>query len=144
MVSGCQGGTNTRGASFRYALVGAARRPPGCCRVKILLDTNVPVQLAWALRGHEATSTIALHWESHTNGKLLEAAQTAGFDVIITCDQNIPLQQNFADRKLGLVVLSTNHWPTLRAAASNIAAKVDFVQRGQIVRIDVSDRTSPA
>jgi hypothetical protein len=36
------------------------------------------------------------------------------------------------------VVLSSNHWPTLRRIAARIATAVDFVQIGQIVRVDVA------
>jgi hypothetical protein len=68
---------------------------------------------------------------------LLDAAEQAGFDLLLTCDQNVRYQQNFADRKLALVILSSNHWPTLRRIAARIATAVDFVQTGQIVRVDI-------
>ena len=79
-----------------------------------------------------------LGWQGLENGELLEAAEQAGFDVLVTCDQNVPLQQNFTGRKLALVMLSSNHWPTLRRTAAQIATAVDFVRTGQIVRIDVA------
>jgi hypothetical protein len=37
------------------------------------------------------------------NGQLLEAAEAAGFDVVITVDQNIPDQQNLAGRSISLM-----------------------------------------
>ncbi|MGJ5816637.1 hypothetical protein [Paludibaculum fermentans] len=55
----------------------------------------------------------------------------------MTCDQNVRYQQNFTGRNLALVVLSSNHWPTLRGKAARIATSIDFVQTGQIVRVDV-------
>ena len=79
-----------------------------------------------------------LGWQGLENGELLEAAEQAGFDVLVTCDQNVPHQQNFTGRKLALVMLSSNHWPTLRRTAAQIATAVDFVRTGQIVRIDVA------
>jgi hypothetical protein len=33
-------------------------------------------------------------WAEFTNGKLLSAAEEAGFDVMVTVDQNIRYQQN--------------------------------------------------
>ncbi len=33
---------------------------------------------------------------------------------MITCDQNIRYQQNLAGRRPALVVLTTNHWDTIR------------------------------
>jgi len=79
-----------------------------------------------------------LGWQGLENGALLDAAEQEGFDLLLTCDQNVPYQQNFTNRKLAVVILSSNHWPTLRQIAAQIATAVDFVQTGQIVRIDVA------
>ena len=80
-----------------------------------------------------------LGWQRLANGALLDAAEKAEFDVLVTCDQNVRYQQNFTDRKLAVVILSTNHWPTLRPVAARIASVVDFMQRGQVSRVDVAD-----
>ena len=78
-------------------------------------------------------------WQQLENGALLAAAESGAFDILITCDQNVlPHQQNFANRKIALAVLSSNHWPTLRRVAERIANVVDFAQRGQVLRVDVS------
>lgn len=71
------------------------------------------------------------------DGDLLDAAERAGFDLLLTCDQSIRYQQNLTGRKLALLGLSSNHWPTLRRVAARISSAVDFVQAGQIVRVDV-------
>jgi hypothetical protein len=60
-----------------------------------------------------------------TNGDLLKAANEAGFSLLVTADQNIVYQQNMKARPIGLVVLSTNHWPTLREAADRILQAID-------------------
>ena len=106
--------------------------------MKILFDVNTPAPLAWSLRGHQVSMADKLGWERLENGALLDAAERAGFDVLITCDQNIRYQQNFTDRKLAVVILSTNHWPTLRPVAAKIASFVDFMQRGQVTKVDVA------
>ena len=79
-----------------------------------------------------------LGWHSLENGVLLDAVERGGFEVLVTCDQNIPYQQNFTDRKISVVILSTNDWPTLRPVAAKIAALKDFAQRGQVTRADVA------
>ena len=107
--------------------------------MKVLFDTNTPAPLAWALRGHEVTRTGVLGWQSLENGASLDAAERFGFDVLVTCDQNVGYQQNFVDRKIAVLILSTNHWPTMRPRAAKIASAVDFVQRGEVRRINVSD-----
>ena len=84
------------------------------------------------------TLSVALGWQSLKNGALLNAAERDGFDLLVTCDQNIPYQQNFKDRKLSVVVLSTNKWPRLRPVAARIATVVDFMQLGQVSRIDIT------
>lgn len=105
--------------------------------MKILFDANTPAPLARFLRGHDVVRADELGWQGLENGALLDSAEKAGFDLILTCDQNVRYQQNFTGRKLALVVLSSNHWPTLRGKAARIATNIDFVQTGQIVRIDV-------
>ncbi|MCU1235244.1 MAG: hypothetical protein JWP63_3211 [Candidatus Solibacter sp.] len=77
-------------------------------------------------------------WQGLENGALLDAAEQAGFDLLLTCDQNVRYQQNFTGRTLAMVVLSSNHWPTLRPVAARIATAVDFVQTGQIVSVDIA------
>lgn len=89
------------------------------------------------LAGHDVVRADELGWQGLGNGDLLNAAEEAGFDILLTCDQNIRHQQNFTGRKLAMVVLSSNHWPTLRPVAARIATAVDFVQPGQVVRVDV-------
>ena len=45
-------------------------------------------------------------------------------------------------RKLALIVLSTNHWPSMKPVANRIASAVNFVQTGQIVKVSVEDFSS--
>jgi hypothetical protein len=106
--------------------------------VKILFDANTPAPLSHFLRGHDVLRADELGWQGMANGELLDAAEEAGFDLMLTCDQNVRYQQNFTNRKLAVVILSSNHWPTLRRIAAKIATAVDFVQTGRIVRIDIA------
>jgi hypothetical protein len=39
------------------------------------------------------------------NGRLLEVAEAAGFDVLITADQSIPEQQNLSERSISILIL---------------------------------------
>jgi hypothetical protein len=106
--------------------------------VKILFDANTPAPLARFLQGHEVVRSDELGWQGLENGTLLDAAENSGFDLLLTCDQNMRYQQNFAGRRLALVVLSSNHWPTPRRVAARIATTVDFAQTGQMVKVDVA------
>jgi hypothetical protein len=106
--------------------------------VKILFDANAPAPLARFLRGHQVVRADEPGWQGPENGALPGAAKQAGFHLLLTCGQNVPYQQSFTSRKLALVILSSNHWPTMRRIAAQIAVAVDFVQTGQIVRVDVA------
>lgn len=106
--------------------------------MKILFDANTPSPLARFLQGHDVVRADELGWQGLENGTLLDAAEQAEFDLLLSCDQNIQYQQNRTGRKLALAILSSNHWPTLRRFAARIATEVDFVQTGQLVRIDIA------
>ena len=106
--------------------------------MKVLFDANTPAPLSRFLRGHDVVRADELGWQGLENGALLDAAERAGFDLLLSCDQNIRHQQNLTGRKLALLILSSNHWPTLRRVAARIASAVDFVQAGQIVKVDVA------
>ncbi len=93
----------------------------------ILLDQNVPRALASLLPGHTVRTAADQGWEELTNGDLLKAANEAGFSLLVTADQNIIYQQNMKARAIGLIVLSTNHWPTLRANSDRIVQAVDHL-----------------
>ena len=82
--------------------------------MKVLFDHNVPRPLGRFLVEHEVTIAADLGWTTLENGDLLNAAESAGFDLLLTCDQNISYQQNLTGRRLALVVLTTNYWPRLR------------------------------
>jgi predicted nuclease of predicted toxin-antitoxin system len=78
----------------------------------ILFDKNVPVGVRGFLPNHEVRTFVETQWpEQLKNGELLAMAEQAGFDVMVTSDQNIRYQQNLSGRKLALVVLGSNIWP---------------------------------
>jgi hypothetical protein len=64
------------------------------------------------------------------NGELLNAAEGAAFDVLVTSDQNIPYQQNLVRRRLALVVLGSNIWNVVRNHGAAIAVAVNNASPG--------------
>jgi hypothetical protein len=95
---------------------------------RLLLDANMSRGLLAALSDHRIETSHQMGWDSLGNGELLTAAETAGFDAMITADRNIQYQQNMAGRRIALVVLDTNHWPTIR---DNLSVLVDAIARIQ-------------
>ena len=81
--------------------------------MKILLDESVPQKLRLIIEGgHTVVTAWYQGWSGLKNGALLNAAEKAGFDLFITADQELSYQQNLTGRKMALVVLSTNNWPS--------------------------------
>lgn len=71
------------------------------------------------------------------NGALLSAAEAAGFDLMVTADQNIRYQQNLVGRKLALVVLGSNIWPVVAAHRETIVAKTSAATAGSYYFIEM-------
>lgn len=99
--------------------------------MRILFDKNVPIGVRRFLSGHEVRTFVEMQWHPQLeNGELLKAGEAAGFDVILTSDQNIVYQQNLTGRRLALVVLGSNIWPIVREHGATIAAKVNAATQG--------------
>ena len=92
--------------------------------MKILLDHSTPRQLAKYLIGHEVTTCARLAWNELQNGELIAAAEAAGFELMISSDQNIKYQQNLKTRKLALIVLSTNHRASIERSSAPIVTAI--------------------
>ncbi|MGA3079633.1 MAG: hypothetical protein ABSG56_38910 [Bryobacteraceae bacterium] len=71
------------------------------------------------------------------NGQLLDAAEAAGFDILITVDQNIPDQQNVAGQRISLVILCglTNRLRDLESLIPIAISALCSIGRGEVVRI---------
>jgi hypothetical protein len=99
--------------------------------LRILFDKNVPIGVRSFLSGHEVRTFVEMHWHPQLeNGDLLKAGEAAGFDVMVTSDQNIKYQQNLTARKLALVVLGSNIWPIVRGHGATITEKVNAATVG--------------
>jgi hypothetical protein len=80
----------------------------------VLFDQSVPAPLRRALSTHVVVEVIERGWERLDNGALLDAAEAAGFELLVTADKNLRYQQNLTGRKIAIVVLGNAQWPVLR------------------------------
>jgi hypothetical protein len=81
----------------------------------VLFDNGTPRTLArYLIDQHTVTEARARGWEQRGNGELLNAAEAAGFEVLITTDRNLRYQQNLTNRKIAIVV-----WGRADGAPSN-------------------------
>lgn len=97
----------------------------------------MPRGLARFLNSHVVEEARSRGWEELANGDLIEAAERAGFDVIVTADKNIRYQQNLRTRRISLIVLGNSQWPMVRLAASRIAHAVNAARPGSYASVDV-------
>jgi len=50
----------------------------------ILLDNGTPAPLRYALKGHIVVEAIERGWDRLVNGELIAAAESEGFDLLLT------------------------------------------------------------
>jgi predicted nuclease of predicted toxin-antitoxin system len=103
--------------------------------LNILLDQNLTEYLRDLLPGHNVTHAFELGWDRLGNGELLNAAEQAGFNAMLTADQNVPHQNRLQGRRIAVVILSTNRWPTIRQAANRILEALDGLTPGECRRV---------
>jgi len=109
--------------------------------MKILLDESVPQDLRLIITGgHTVITTWYQGWSSFKNGALLDAAERAGFDLLITADQELCFQQNLKGRKLAILVVSTNNWSYIRADIAKITAAIEAVMPSSYTEVEISIR----
>ncbi|MGD0696356.1 MAG: hypothetical protein ABSB82_16160 [Terriglobia bacterium] len=76
-------------------------------------------------------------WDRLTNGELIEAAEAAGFELLLTTDKNMRYQQNLKGRKLAFVVIGNQQWPTLRRYVERVVAAVNAATPGSYAEVDI-------
>ena len=70
--------------------------------------------------------------DSAARKQLLDAAEAAEFDVLLTTDKNIRYQQNLTGRKIAVVALGNGRWRPIKNRLPAIAAAVAAAQGGSL------------
>ena len=99
--------------------------------MKVLLDVCTPMQVRFALAGHDVRTATKMGWGALENGALLRAAEAAGFELFVICDKNIRYQQNLTGRRIGILELWTNHRPTLETQFALIREAAEAMRSGE-------------
>lgn len=111
--------------------------------MKVLVDECVPAKLVRLLTNHDFATARQKGWGGLKNGQLLGLAETE-FDLFLTCDRNLEYQQNLKGRRIGILLLSTNHWPTLRQHAALVQEALDKTTPGSFVAVEIPRAAGPA
>jgi len=78
------------------------------------------------------------------NGALLDAAEEAGFELLLTTDRRIRHQQNLGVRRIALVVLTgSTKWSRVRQHADRIAAVVVAATPGSYAEVEIPFEPKP-
>jgi predicted nuclease of predicted toxin-antitoxin system len=98
----------------------------------VLFDNGTPRTLArYLIDRHAVTEARARGWQELENGILLNEAEAAGFEVLVTTDKNLSYQQNLTGRKIAVVVLGKGRWTLIQPHVAQVVAAVNA---GQLYR----------
>src|SRR5882762_3546598 len=98
--------------------------------MRILFDKSAPFGLLRHLGGHTVSTADDQGWDRLANGDLLAAAESAGFEVLLTADKNLRYQQKLSGRGIALVVLGNSPWPLVRLHIPEIVAALNTAMPG--------------
>jgi hypothetical protein len=105
--------------------------------MRVLLDHSAPAPLRHHLTGHTVNEAVERGWERLKNGDLLTAAETAGFEVLVTSDKNLGYQQNLTGRTISIVVLGLGQWPALRPHVQLVLNAVNAATPGSYSEVPI-------
>lgn len=106
--------------------------------MRILIDECVDQKLRLLFIGHDCQTAAYAKLAGLKNSVLLDAAESAGFDLMITTDQEIPYQQNLGYRKIAILILCapTNRLADLKRLVPAALRALEAVTPGQVLRIE--------
>ncbi len=104
----------------------------------VLFDNGTPRTLArFLIERHMVTEARARGWQELENGDLLNEAEAAGFEVLVTTDKNLGYQQNLTGRKIAIVVLGQGQWSLIRRHVAQVVAAVNAVTPGSFIEVEI-------
>ena len=105
--------------------------------MRILFDNGTPRQLLRQLFGHDLAEAREHGWDALSNGDLLDRAEEAGYEVLITTDQDIRHQQNMSNRRVAVVVLMNTAWPRISRRTEAIRNALEGIQLGEVREVPI-------
>lgn len=104
--------------------------------MRVLLDENLPHDLASDLVSHDVTTVQGLGWAGIKNGELLRQAM-GKTDAFLTMDRNIELQQKIDGLSFGIIVIRarSNRVEHLRPLVGDILVALGHIGAGKVLRV---------
>ena len=107
--------------------------------MRILLDHNIPGSLRRLITDHEVHTARYLVWDTLRNGELLRRTAMSGYDIFVTADQSIQYQHNLPAIGLGVIVLTTNHRPSIEREIAAVKAAIANCRPGEALTVSIPD-----
>ena len=108
--------------------------------MRILFDKGTPRQLRRRLFGHQVETAQEHGWDTLTNGDLLDQAEEAGFEALVTTDQGIRYQQNMSNRRVAVVVLMNTAWPRIARRTEVVRQALEGIRPGEVREVHIPMR----
>ena len=105
--------------------------------MRLLFDECVDERLRLLFPAHDCQTARFANLAGLKNGRLLDAAEAGGFDVLVTVDKNIPDQQNLTGRTVSLLILCapSNRLRDLEPLVPSATSALASIRPGQVLRI---------
>ncbi len=107
--------------------------------MRLLLDECIDEGLRHHFFGHECQTCRYAGLTGMANGALLAAADQAGFEVLITVDQNMPNQQSLRGRSISILVVRarTTNLDDLLVLLPDVLIALEILGPGEVARVGV-------
>jgi hypothetical protein len=94
----------------------------------------LPVGVAELLPAHEVSTVKGAGYTGLDNGELLRRAASAGYDVLVTADRNLPAQRNIPVSGIAIVLVPGNRLAEMTPHAESLQRVVASARRGSVTR----------
>jgi len=104
--------------------------------VRVLLDEQLPLDLAAALPGHRVDTVVGRGWTGITNGELLRRMRDE-YDALVTMDRGIEFQQNLTTVPFAVLLVRppSNRMIHLQPLVPESLNAISALKPGQLHRI---------
>jgi len=101
--------------------------------MRILIDECLPARLRGEIIGHDVRTVRQMSWLGAKNGKLLKLiSDSSEFDVFLTMDKNLPLQQEITNLPFAIIILraKSNRFEDTQPLISEVIRLLPKARRG--------------
>lgn len=104
--------------------------------MRVLLDEQLPVDLAFELHGHQVDTVVGRGWAGVKNSEFLRRMRDE-YDVFVTMDRGVEFQQVISALPFGVVLVRapSNRMQDLRPLLPAILDAIAATEAGQLRRV---------